>query len=303
MKKLLLALLVLAVCAAPAFASVQSVQVGGTIRQELINRYNYNLGVHSVDGDEQQSVFVTHTLLNVSADLTDNVSAKVVLMNERAWDNDSSGTAVEISEAFIELREFLYSPLSAKIGRHFIGKGNNLIIGGGQHINSSGVVSVDNDNRMGIAFDAISLELDYNPLVISAFAAKVDAGNVNFQLDDNEADNNDDKDLFGIQAAYELGDDMDTSIEAYFIAEYDRSLIGNAHEVGGARSIEPQTIYIPGILVSTNPLEGLGLSVEVAHQTGATEVDSDGNANESQYAVNRNAWAVQVISDYAVPVP
>ena len=92
---------------------------------------------------------------------------------------------------------------------------------------------------------------------------------------------------------------MGTVVEPYFIAQYDRSTVAyGAYGTDGPE--EPSTIYMPGILVSTNPLEGLGISVEVAHQTGSLDVTPGGV--ETQEQVNRNAWAAQFIADYQLPI-
>ena len=111
--------LMVALVAVPAFASVQNVKVSGSIDTTYLFRDNFDLGA-DVIGDEQQSLFITQTTLQVDADLTDQVSATVALINERAWDQ-AEGTAddtdVDLNLAYVTLREMLYSPLTVVVGR------------------------------------------------------------------------------------------------------------------------------------------------------------------------------------------
>ncbi|MBF0386080.1 MAG: hypothetical protein HQL27_09480, partial [Candidatus Omnitrophica bacterium] len=122
MRKLILALLILAVMAVPAFASVQNVKISGSINSFLVMRENFDFGISAGANDEKQNVFLTLTKLRADADLTDNVSATVELINEREWgDNNIGGstyrTQVDIHLAYVTLREMLYSPLTVVIGR------------------------------------------------------------------------------------------------------------------------------------------------------------------------------------------
>ena len=94
MKKLVLALAVAFLMAAPAFAAVQNVKVSGSITSTYLNRQDFDFnaanGPASPNGGNgqdrwKQSVFLTQTTLRVDADLSDNVSSTVGLINERAW--------------------------------------------------------------------------------------------------------------------------------------------------------------------------------------------------------------------------
>ena len=112
MKKLLVAALMV-VLASPAFAAIQNVKVSGDITTSFVDRNNFDLGQTedtlfvAVDGDtdlngtpvglKNQNVFITQTRLRVDADLSDNVSTTVGLINERAWNAETgypSGTGV-----------------------------------------------------------------------------------------------------------------------------------------------------------------------------------------------------------------
>src|ERR1700690_4406234 len=144
MKKLLVAA-IMVVLATPAFAAIQNVKVSGDITSTFLDRNTFDLGETNYGdfkasggfvgvplggvnyfapvGLKKQNVFITQTRLRVDADLSDNVSTTVGLINERAWDAEntpggatgSSTTAnldtnVQLYLASLTLREFLYSP-------------------------------------------------------------------------------------------------------------------------------------------------------------------------------------------------
>src|SRR5208282_4212157 len=122
------------------------------------------------------------TRVRIDADLSDNVSTTVGIINERAWNAEntpySSGTSnpggnnvdnldtnVQLYLASLTLREFLYSPLTVTIGRQIFNYGNGLIIGdGGVNNQSTGNLQyIAQDLTMRTAYDGIKAVLDYKP--------------------------------------------------------------------------------------------------------------------------------------------
>ena len=83
-KKFAVALALVALMAAPAFASVQNVKVGGALKTTSVIRNSFDLGANVIT-ENGQSVILGKTDLNVQADLTDNVSTMIGLTNERLW--------------------------------------------------------------------------------------------------------------------------------------------------------------------------------------------------------------------------
>ena len=128
-KKLMLAVAMLALVAAPAFASVQNVKVSGALTTTSIVRNNIYgvVGLTTTLGVANKvNEILGQTSLDVSADLTDNVSTKIGLLNERFWgatktDTTSSGNAVQLETAYVQLKELLYSPLTLTVGRQRMG--------------------------------------------------------------------------------------------------------------------------------------------------------------------------------------
>lgn len=310
--KLLLALLVLAVAAAPAFASVQNIKVSGDITTSYLVRDNFDFG-NSVFGgsggpsrgvtqDWEQRLFITQTRLNVAADLTDNVQAVVGLINERVWgeENDDSGdNDVDLNLAYIKLKEMLYSPLTVIVGRQNFKYGNSFVVdsAGTNNTNATGngLTGIANDQTMRTAQDAIRLVLDYNPLTIDLLASKIDANN-NGPYDPNE----DDVDLYGVNATYNLGDSWETVTEGYFFAKIDKSAALSGGGGQGAPHLKADTVYVPGFRASTNPIKGLNVQGELAWQMGnkASTSVTTGSGNDN---IARHAMGAQFIANYMLP--
>ncbi|MBU4333001.1 MAG: hypothetical protein KKD07_01005, partial [Candidatus Omnitrophica bacterium] len=280
MRKLLLALLVVAVMAMPAFASVQNIKVSGSIDSAAVYRENFELGLNSsATRDEVQNLFLTITKVGIDADLTDNVAATVELINERAWgvDNATHGE-VDVNLAYVTLREMLYSPLTVVIGRQKIVWGNALIIGANYTIDSA-VTAMARDLSQQAGFDAIKIVLDYNPLTIQGIFSRITDTQTGLHADEKS-----DVNLYGINATYEIGDDMDSVVEAYVIKQVDHTTDDS----------DGDEILVKGIRGSMNPIEGLNLQAEVALQTGTFVSAANTHAT-------RKAKAVQLMSNYKIP--
>jgi len=306
-KSIILAIvLMVALVAVPAFASVQNIKVSGSIDSTWLYRNNFDLGSSSgVAGSDtrnngqiensHQSVFLTQTTLQVDADLTDQVSATVGLINERAWDapDTDSDTNVDINLAYVTLREMLYSPLTVVVGRQVFSYGNSFIVDATGTNNlapaDSGIAAVAVDFTKQTALDAIRLIFDYNPLTLEVVYAKLDENTDADALDKVT----DDIDLYGGNATYELGDDMETQVEAYFFARIDKtSNIGT-----GASGTKSDTLYVPGLRASSNVLDGLNIQAELAWQRGNNVSSTTTRVDNEQ----REAFGAQFVSNYQVP--
>lgn len=303
MKKVLLALLLVALVAMPAAASVQNVKVGGDIESTFVVRNQFDLGVTTGSADKyRQNFLLTQTRLRVDADLTDNVQATVGLINERVWGLDDDevngrGSAADVGSndidlnlAFVTLREMLYSPLTVVLGRQNFAFGNSFVIdsaGTNNSVSTGGLQGVAEDLSKRTAQDAIRLILDYNPLTINLIASKIDTKEIG-GLEPHK----DDITLYGTNLAYQLGDKWQTSVEGYFWAKIDNS----AQVVASTNHPRANTVYMPGIHVSTNPIKGLMVSAEIAMQRGnihQTTPTPDLN-------LKREASAAQLIANYQV---
>jgi hypothetical protein len=297
-----------ALVAVPASAAVQSVKVSGALESTWIVRYGFDLGVDIGQDpsaiDFYQNIFITQATVAFDADLTDNVSVKLQLINERPWDAETNAnTDIDLNLAYLEMREFYLSSLTAVVGRMPVVYGTGFILGGGPNnvIGAGGLVGVAEDFSWRTEFDGVKLIFDYDPLTVDLFAYKVAATNL---LGAAVNDEDDDIDLYGVNSTWSLGDEYNSSIESYFFAKIDRT--GNTASAVFAPPVVPNsgqskadTVYVPGFRVSSNPIEGLMTSLEMAWQYGNKAVTGD-NAGSGDN-LKRDAMGAQVIASYAIP--
>src|SRR3989338_5611465 len=165
LRALFVVALVLMVAAPMVYAETQNVKVSGSIDAYWFYRVNYdlqdnndsgaipvggavpaaggttNFTGHSSEGDD---FFRSNTQIEVSADLTDNVSTVVNLVNQRDWNADdfvagdtaaaSTNTGsnefdILLDLAYVQMKEIFYSPLTLTIGRQDLLLGRGFIIG------------------------------------------------------------------------------------------------------------------------------------------------------------------------------
>ena len=309
MKKSFLVLL-LALLASPAFAAIQNVKVSGDITSTWLNRDSFDLTsgpdaglVAGTYGLKSQNVFITQTRLRVDADLSDNVSATVGLINERAWNQESSGTdgldtSVELSLANVTVRQFLYSPLTITVGRQVFFYGNGMIMGNGAVGENAGgnFQSVAWDLTKNLAQDGIKAVLDFKPLTIDMFYIKASETNpaVEGEHTTNRAQSSD---AFGYNINYQLNDPWNTVLEQYTFSRIDGS--GYESSVNSASLNKGNSVYAPGLHVATMPIKGLHISAELAHEFGQQVVTTTSPA--TQEAEHRNATAGMLLVNYALP--
>jgi hypothetical protein len=288
MKKVILATVLAALVAMPAYASVQNVKVSGDIESTYVVRNQFDLGHQTATNQYRQNFLLTQTRLRVDADLTDNVQTTVGLLNERVWGEEDTNNGVDLNLAYVTLKEMLYSPLTVIIGRHNFAFGNSFIIdstGTNNAVTNGGLNGAAEDLSKRTSMDSVHAILDYNPLTINIIGASVDQNNVL-----GTGAKKDNINLYGTNAAYQLGDKWQTMVEGYFWAKLDESSLN----AGGAGA-KTDTVYLPGIHASTNPIKGLNLSAEVAMQRGTKYQGSSNN-------VKREATAAQLIANYALPI-
>jgi len=340
MKKLLVAAIVV-LMASPAFAAIQNVKVSGDITSTWLNRNDFNLGITNGTeyvatgnaggnkyiaasplggngptayvplGLRRQNVFITQTRLRVDADLSDNVSTTVGLINERAWgaeghfantagnvSTQSENTDVQIYLASVTMRELLYSPLTVTVGRQIFNYGNGLILGdGGVNNQATGDLQfIAQDLTMRTSYDGIKAVLDYKPLTIDLIYFK----NGQFLPDGNSLSHKSSSDVYGINANYQLSDPWSTVMETYMFSRINGSI---SQTTGLTVSNRGDTLFVPGLRASTNPVKGLNVQGELAWQLGNHPVVVTAPAGTSQNeAEKRYAMAAQLLASYSLPV-
>ncbi|MDP8229941.1 MAG: alginate export family protein [Candidatus Gorgyraea atricola] len=310
MKKLMTLCIVLtavAFLAAPAFAEVQNVKVSGDIDSKMIYRADYDFLAD--DTGEGTSVkdndvwFMTTTRVRIDADLTDNVSTTVRVVNERDWDeeyadaidsgnvSDGARTDIDLDLAYVTLKECFYSPLTVTIGRQNLLFGNALVVGDPTTNDSEGVARLAADDLSTIkAFDAIRATLDYSPIVVDLIYSKIDAQVQLVATTAGTAQPRDDMDLWGVNVAYDFDNEYNAAVEGYFFSRRDRRGVINTTEVGGADVCD-----VFGVNGNLAPVDGLLLSGEVAIQRGDY---LDIQSTTPDRIIDRDAWALDLALAY-----
>jgi hypothetical protein len=274
MSKKLLILAGIMLIAVPAFSAVQNVKVSGDITTYAVWQDELDLNDdedYSSEADDH-GFLATITRLRVDADLTDNVSATVRLINERVWDQESTAsTDVDLDLAYLTLKEMFYSPLTVIIGRQELRYGSALIVGDPDTNASAAGSDSSFESKCPFlskrkAFDAIRAILDYDPWTIDLVYAKID------EVD--EASNYEDEDLWGVNVAYKFAE-YDAEAEGYFFFKDD----------------DAQDIWVLGARGSMVPVDGLTVGGELAYQGG----DYTTAAGSSR---DQDAWAATIYGQY-----
>ena len=275
-----------------AYAGTQSVKISGDLTIRSLFRADYDLdrnhsevaaSLTALPGGAQmltapgsndwQNYFMTTTEVQIDADLTDNVSAVIRLVNQRDWNthtnyndaglgfqtyeqaralglqNDDEFN-VNVDLAYVELKEFLYSPLTVRVGRQDIWFGKGFIVGRNQQ-NPSGTISAPEYTAIE-SFDAIRVTLDYDPWTVDGIAAKAQEGNIASE---------DDISLFGVNIGY-IFDSYNAEMEAYWFWKNDANTI-QPSQVKGHNSI-----HTLGMRGSADPIENWTVASEGALQFG-----------------------------------
>ncbi len=324
--KLSKALLVLALAltfSVPAFAETQNVKVSGSIDIYHFHRDGYDLvdgndagtsavlsGVpgisHSSDDNNRSDGddwFMTITQLEIAADLTNNVSTVINLINQRDWnagaDEFSPGPFgadssfenefnIGLDLAYVQMREIFYAPLTLTIGRQDLLFGRGFIIGWNPQDYPTGLGTIMADEFTQIqSFDAIRATLDFNPWTIDFVYSKID---------ENAHDPEDDKDLYIANVNYKFAE-YNAVAEVYWVTENDRAtLVGTGSPFSGdggfgdsTRNNDTHTI---GGRVQFDPISQITLGAELAYQFG------DFRAAASNPERDRAAWAFDVFGEY-----
>jgi len=283
------------------YAETQSVKISGDLTVRSIFRNDYDLDKNNEAGaatrtglqDDWQTYFMTTTEIQVDADLTDNVAGVVRLYNQRDWDvraksitaatgflpgangytatDDEFGIGVDL--AYIELKEFLYSPLTLKVGRQDLWFGKGFIVGANQQ-DPQGTINADEYTSVW-SFDAIRATLDYDPWTIDAIAAKIM---------ENAIQADDDEDLYGINVGY-LFDIYNAEAEGYWFYKRDSSIESWNIKDGN-------TIHTLGLRGSMDPIENWTLAAETAIQFGQYV----GSRKQLEQR-DRSGWAIDVSAE------
>ncbi len=294
----------------PAYAETQSVKVSGDLTIRGIHKREFDLNENA--RPKSDNFIMSTTEIQIDADLTDNVSTVVRIVNQRNW-GDSDRKEVKnyfaskvlnnqiiwehrllelgIDLAYIQIKEMFFEPVTLRIGRQDLWFGRGLIIGANQV--DPGFISVvlggafvGSERGIGSpeltafnSFDAIRATIDfekYAPFVVDVVYFKNDEGHIGAE---------DDVDVYGINMGY-TWDIYNAEAESYYWLRHDNS-IGNPYF---ADADQTHTIGVRG---SFMPNEEFVFGGEAAYQFG-NYVESEFQHHER----DRNAYMLNAFVDY-----
>ena len=293
-----LCVIALAVCLTGiVYAETQSVKISGDLAIRSFMRGDYDLDKNHAETavtrtggqDDWQTFLMSTTEVQIDADLTDNVAAVVRLFNQRDWGtrtkaiaaatNTTAGYTMNADEmqigvdlGYIELEEFLYSPLTLRIGRQDLWFGKGFIVGASFR-DYTGAITANEYTAM-TSFDAIRGTLDYDPWTVDLVYSKIW---------ENAVGSNDDEDLYGLNVGY-LFDVYNAEAEAYWFVKRDLSVESWGLTSGAGNDNSVQTIGTRGSFV---PVENITAAVESAYQFGEFI-----GSRQQQVTRRRSAWAL-----------
>ncbi|MBI3011253.1 MAG: alginate export family protein [Candidatus Omnitrophica bacterium] len=265
----------LSVCSVPGFAEVQNVKVSGDVTV--------------------RAFIMSTTGINIGADLTENVSAFVRIANERDWDSTSTTEAagdIDLSQAYVTLKELFYSPLTLKLGLQPITWGRGFVLGSNLF---PSVNAIGNDRNGAItaneftdftAFDAIRATLDLSNL--GGLNLPLSAEYVFIKIDENTVGASDDINIQGVNFSSTL-DAWSSELEAYYLNKRDKSTVPTGS------SVKSGSVNTLGVRGTTQPLKGASVYGELAYQYGSRPVDPAGVLSTGDAL---QAWGVDLGGEY-----
>lgn len=260
MKKVLILALLLAVGVSfGAFAEVNDIKVSGSIETQMVN-LDADLG--SVGTGEKGGFVVGTTKLRFDADMTEDVSAVIELINERLWGqnqlsysstNDGKETdGVDIHLAYVKMKDFLGMPATITIGRQQMKIGSGLIMRGGSELSvldtAGSVSSLAECFTRKNAVDGIRMQLDFDPVAVDLFYQKWAEG--------SESSRTDDTNYYGIDVQYNMSEG--TNVGAYAIVK----------DFGGYDDFTAYSAYTYGARTAIAVNDNIDVKVEAAIQLG-----------------------------------
>ena len=322
----------------PVYAETQSVKLSGDIIIRGIDRKNYDFNKWNANGvaiatrdanAADANYFMTTAEVQLDADLTDNVSATIRVVNQRDWnvriwdtatsfyvnpsDTNVSGVSpnqythgandefkIDLDLAYVTLKEFFFAPLTVKIGRQDLWFGKGFIIGANGWQDPQHQLSGDEWSVLN-AFDAIKATWDFAPWTLDAVYA---------MILENDIGANDDEQLIGLNLGCDLKQYKNAEAEVYYFVKDDRTLrmvagggpssamkAGNTvHTVGARGSFDPHesiTIWAEGAVQVGNYYRGTMQVDERPRAAGAVDVGGELRLWQDQYA-----WKPKVGAEY-----
>lgn len=279
MLRVLFILALVVFMAAPVYAETQNVKVSGAIDSYWFHRTGYDLTSDTANGTTKMDYFRTNTQVEVSAELTDNVSTVINIVNERDWDNTYKTSTnneldVQLDLANVKMKEIFYAPLTLTVGRQDIWLGRGFVVGNNGRAWDPDAKLAADEYSVLTAFDAIRATLDFDPWTIDLAFAKIDGGSDTYKADDT--------DLYIANVGYKFAE-YNAVAEAYYVGKIDRTTYVNKYKN------EVDTV---GGRVQFDPISQITIGGELAYQFGDYVTSTTADAR------GREAWGADVFGTY-----
>lgn len=295
-KLLILAAILSIALITPSFAAVNNIKVSGDITAQGITR-DLTLGLTDTTDRDTENFLLSQVRIRFDADLTDNVSAVIRLINERIWGRESSSnTDIDLDLAYITLHNFLADsqllayPVTLIIGRQELSYGNGLIVGDpdtNQGVrNLSDIDGYFGDLSLRKFFDAIRAIIDLSDLLQDSTLDLIYA-----VIAENKTTEADDVILYGANFAHNWAS-YNGITEIYFFGA-DNSPLYDLSNSSVTPAEDQSNTYVVGSRVMFSPNDRLTLGAEAAYEFGDVYVSSA----TSKYQ-HLSAYAVQLVGQY-----
>ena len=282
----------------PVYAETQSIKLSGDLIMRYIGRDDYDFDDNDRDRDATDGhYFMTNAEVQLDADLTDNVSATIRVVNQRDWNafelDTDAGDAVNLDEdefdvmvdlAYVTLKEFFFTPLTVRIGRQDLWFGKGFIIGA-NYQDPHNAISSDEFTSI-TSFDAIRGTWDFEPWTLDAVFAQIDENNV--RADDDIL-------LYGANLGCVL-DYYNAEVETYYWFRKDKHMVivnalheadNRIHCIGLRGSFDPHediTLWGEGAIQAGRYFENVAQDQERNREACAVDVGAEFRLWEEQYA-------------------
>ncbi len=323
--KALFVLALMATLAVPAFAETQNVKVSGSLDAYYFNRTNFDLTSGNDSGNvpagtavapagsnptslnnrsDSDNYFMSITQVQVAANLTDNVSTVINLVNQRDWNADTYGAStgaapnntanefdVDLDLAYVQMKEIFYAPLTLTIGRQDLSFGRGFIVGWNPQ-DYGGTTEADEYTALQ-SFDAIRATLDFNPWTLDFVYSNIVENSVNSE---------DDSDLWIAYVSYKFSE-YNAVADGYFVSQQDKATLSAAG--AGSVGTDNNVTNTIGGRVQFDPISQITLGAEVAYQFGDYSAAVAQQRDRSAIGVDLfgtyrfdNAWKPEVTLEY-----
>lgn len=226
-------------------AAVQHVRIGGELRtRAYLTRYIRDLGYDPDYDDGFQEFFIRQrSRLTTEVDLTDMVMGVATIEADGIWgrnfEQPDREWDVNLAEAYIQLSEIFYSPVTLKIGRQYLHYGRGFLI---------------SSREFEYNFDAVRTVFDFYPWTIDLLYSRLEETDPDFPKAFN------DQDLFGVNLNY--------SSDFWTMEGYVFGIRDAAAEEFNRPKDAPVTVGIRG---DASPVQALDIWGEASYQLGRYE--------------------------------